>query len=252
MTISEPQPQHIASLRSLWKAAFGDTDDFLDMFWATGFSPHRCRCILDGDRAAAVLYWFDCTCEGRKLAYIYAVATDPGYRNQGLCRRLMADTHNHLKIQGYAGAMLLPQEPGLRQMYAKMGYEPCTSLREFRCEAAGEPIHLTELTPEEYGALREPLLPPGSVIQEGENLSYLGGFSKFYRTEDTLLVLVREENSLICYEILGDVTKAPSVLRSLGVPSGTFRTPGTGKDFAMYTPFRTNCPKPGYFAFAFD
>lgn len=252
MTISEPRACHMASLRNLWKAAFGDTDEFLDMFYAAGFSPHRCRCILDGDQVAAVLYWFDCTCEHQKLAYIYAVATDPSYRNQGLCRRLMADTHAHLKLQGYAGAMLLPQEPGLRNMYSKMGYAPCTSLREFECKAAGESVPLTELAPETYANLRKTMLPPGSVIQEGENLSYLSGFTKFYKAEDTLAVIFQDEQALICYEILGNVSKAPAILQALGAPSGTFRCPGGGKDFAMYTSLEPHCPTPQYFAFAFD
>ena len=252
MITSEPQAQHMPGLRDLWKAAFGDTDDFLDMFYATGFSPQRCRCILDGDRVAAVLYWFDCTCKGRKLAYIYAVATDPAYRNLGLCRRLMADTHSHLAALGYAGAMLLPQAPGLRIMYGKMGYQPCTTIREFQCGAAGEPVPLEELAPEAYAERRKAMLPPGSVIQEGENLSYLSGFAKFYQSVDTLAVIYQDSSTLICYEILGDVTKAPGIVRTFGHKSGTFRHPGGEKAFAMFTSFEPNCPKPQYFSFAFD
>ena len=208
--------------------------------------------MLDGDRVAAVLYWFDCTCEGQKLAYIYAVATDPGYRNLGLCRRLMTDTHTHLKHLGYAGAMLLPQDPGLRQMYGKMGYEPCTSLQEISCQASSESVILTELSAETYADLRKAMLPPGSVIQEGENLSYLAGFAKFYQSMDTLAVILREGDQVICYELLGDMTKAPAILRAMDADSGIFRGPGAGKDFAMCTSFMPNCPKPQYFAFAFD
>ena len=252
MIISEPSPSHIPKLRQLLKAAFGDDDDFLDMFYATAYAPNRCRCMIDGEQVPAVLYWFDCTCEDRKLAYIYAVATDPSYRNQGLCRRLMADTHAHLKQLGYAGAMLLPQDPALRQMYGKMGYTPCTTLREMECTAAGEPAPLTELTPEDYAELRKALLPPGSVIQEGENLAYLGGFAKFYQSMDTLAVLFRDAGRIICCELLGDMTKAPAILRAMRAESGIFRGPGAGKDFAMYTSFGPNCPKPQYFAFAFD
>ena len=252
MTITEPNPQHMASLRDLWKAAFGDTDEFLDMFYATAYAPQRCRCILDGNRVAAVLYWFDCSCEGRRLAYIYAVATDPSYRNQGLCRRLMADTHAHMKSLGYAGAMLLPQDPGLRKMYATMGYEPCTTIAEREVDAAGELIPLTQLTPEDYAQRRKTMLPPGSVIQEGENFSYLAGFASFLCVEDTLAVVVRDGDQAICYELLGDMTKAPGILQALGAKSGTFRCPGIGKDFAMYTSFTSDCPKPSYFAFAFD
>ena len=148
MTISEPNPSLIPQLRDLWKAAFGDSDEFLDMFYATAYASERCRCVLDGNTVAAVLYWFDCTCQGQKLAYIYAVATDPGYRNQGLCRRLMEDTASHLKNEGYAGALLLPQDPELRQMYGKMGYVPCTSIGECTCQAGGDPLNMTELTAE--------------------------------------------------------------------------------------------------------
>ena len=252
MIISEPNSSHISQLRQLWKTAFGDGDDFLDMFYSTAYAPHRCRCVLDEDRVAAVLYWFDCTCEGQKLAYIYAVATDPDYRNQGLCRRLMGNTHDHLKAQGYAGAMLLPQDSGLRRMYAGMGYEPCTSLREFECAAAGEPAALRELTAEGYAALRIPLLPVGSVIQEKENLSYLAAYTKFYQGQDFLAVVYQDGDLFICYEFLGNVTKIPAFLQALGAKSGTIRMPGQGKPFAMYTSFTHNSPKPRYFAFAFD
>ena len=252
MIISESNPNHMPQLRQLWKTAFGDSDDFLDMFYATAYASHRCRCVLEGDHVAAVLYWFDCTCENQKLAYIYAVATDPAYRNQGLCRRLMADTHAHLKEKGYAGAMLLPQTEGLRQMYGKMGYKPCTSLREFECAASGEPALLTELTPEEYTTFRKPMLPPDSVMQEGENLSYLAGYCKFYQSPDFLAVVFQDEDTTICYEFLGDITHAPAFLQALGAKKGIIRTPGTGKDFAMHTSFDSNFLKPVYFAFAFD
>ena len=252
MIISEPLPSQIPQLRNLWKTAFGDGDDFLDMFYTSAYAPHRCRCLLDEERIVAVLYWFDCTCNGRKLAYLYAVATDPAYRNQGLCRRLMADTHAHLKEQGYAGALLLPQDSGLQQMYGKMGYAPCTSLREFECTAAGEPAALTELTAATYAALRAPMLPAGSVIQEGENLSYLAGYCKFYQGPDFLAVVFPDADQAICYEFLGNVTGAPAFLQALGAKKGIIRTSGTGKDFAMYTSFVPNCPKPKHFAFAFD
>ena len=106
----------IPQLRELWQRAFGDTDDFLDDFFSTAFAPHRSRCItVDGD-LAAVLYWFDCTLEQKKLAYLYAVATDPAHRGKGLCRALMADTAETLKATGYAGMVLVPQKPSLIAM----------------------------------------------------------------------------------------------------------------------------------------
>ena len=208
--------------------------------------------VLDGDRVAAVLYWFDCTCEGQKLAYIYAVATDPAYRNQGLCRRLMEDTAVHLTGLGYAGALLLPQDPGLRKMYGKMGYLPCTKVREFTCQAAGDAVALTELSSEDFAQQRRTMLPPGSVIQEGENLSYLTGYAKFYEGPGFLLTAFPDGDKLIGCELLGDVTKAPEILRAFGVGSGSFRCPGTDIDFGMCISFTDNFRKPVYFGFPFD
>ena len=50
MKIDYPATEHIPQLRALWTASFGDSDQVLDNFHATAFSPARCRCALvDGD-----------------------------------------------------------------------------------------------------------------------------------------------------------------------------------------------------------
>ena len=108
MTIDMPRPGQIAGLRELWKEAFGDSDAFLDGFFATGFSPTRCRVLDWNGRCAAALYWFDCSIEGKKLAYIYAVATLEDFRGKGFCRQLMEKTHRDLQASGYAGCVLVP------------------------------------------------------------------------------------------------------------------------------------------------
>ena len=120
MTIKHPTPADIPQLRQLWQQAFGDEDNFLDLFFDTAFSPERSMCLFAGDTCAAALYWFDCSYPHGKLAYIYAVATHPNHREQGLCRQLMAQTHQLLTRRGYAGTVLVPGEPGLFAMYAKM------------------------------------------------------------------------------------------------------------------------------------
>ena len=117
MTVNMPQQEQIDQLRTLWKQAFGDTDAFLDGFFATGFDRRRCRCVTWNDRVAAALYWFDCHWEGKKLAYIYAVATDEAFRGKGFCRNLMEDTHTHLEKLGYRGAVLVPGSLELFGMY---------------------------------------------------------------------------------------------------------------------------------------
>ena len=93
----------IPCLRQLWQQAFGDSDAFLDKFFQVGFSFDRCQCIRHGADIAAALYWFDCTWNSKKVAYIYAVATDKAHRGKGLCRRLLEDTHAHLRAMKTSG-----------------------------------------------------------------------------------------------------------------------------------------------------
>ena len=161
MKICKPGPEHMRPLRELWKLVFGDGDEFLDLFFGRAFAAERCLCIMDADTAAGALYWLPC--DG--YAYIYAVATHPGHRGKGICRALMEAAHEEIRAQGYAGAILYPQEEGLRTMYRKMGYHHETHIRELRCTAGGEPVALDKITAATYFAERAALLPPDAIRQ---------------------------------------------------------------------------------------
>ena len=84
MIIDQPTAAQQRQLRALWQEAFGDSDEYLDIFFGTAFSPNRCRCVAIEGKVVAALYWLDCACRGRKLAYIYAVATAKTHRGQGI------------------------------------------------------------------------------------------------------------------------------------------------------------------------
>lgn len=151
--------------KDLWLEAFGNSDGALEIFKATAFSPQRSRCITIDSKTVSVLYWFDCTCDGQKIAYIYAVATAEAYRGKGLCTALMNDTHRHLKENGFDGAILVPSSESLFGLYGKIGYRVCSTIDEICCTAAEESIELQRIDTEEYARLRRSFLPPGGVIQ---------------------------------------------------------------------------------------
>lgn len=239
----------VTQLRSLWQTAFGDPQAFLDLFFSAAFSPERCCYLSEDGVLAGALYWFDCFCGEKKIAYIYAVATDPQFRGRGFCRRLMEKTHAALRQQGYAGAVLVPGDPGLFEMYGKMGYRVMSGMDSFRC-AAGKAARLQKLTREEYAALRRRFLPDGGILQEGENLLFLSQFAEFYAGEDFLLVASREDGKLFCPELLGSREAAPGITAALGCTEGAFRVPGS-KPFAMYHAL-TEGETPAYFGLAFD
>ena len=251
MMIDHPVSGDIPMLRQLWKKAFGDTDAFLDIFFSTGYDASRCRCIREGEAVAAALYWFDMECQGQKFAYIYAVATDPACRGRGLCRMLMDDTAAVLTSRGYDGAILVPQDAGLRIMYGKMGYLPATTLEETHC-AGSVPCSIEEISPEEYAHQRKSFLPEGSILPGQTALNFLGKVARFYAGDGFLAAVSQEEEHLRILEYLGDRNAAPALVAALGFREATLRAPGDNMEFVMYLPLTDRCCKPEYYPFAFD
>ncbi|MBS5667600.1 MAG: GNAT family N-acetyltransferase [Firmicutes bacterium] len=251
MEINYPTGTQEARLRTLWRLAFGDPEELIAGFFADGYSPRRCRCAAENGNVAAALYWFDAEFRGQKFAYLYAVATHPDFRNRGLCRTLMADTAACLTERGYDGALLMPQDSGLREMYGRMGFRDCCTVSEFAC-GAGEAVALRPVSRTEFAALRRKYLPPDGVIQEGSNLSYLERFAAFYAGADFLLAAAPNGDSLTGMELLGSAGAAPGILGALGVSHGRFRTPGTALPGAMFRPLRADADAPGYFGLIFD
>ena len=252
MIIDRPQSEEIPALRRLWQQAFGDTDAFLDSFFAVGFSPDRCRCLWEDDRLAAALYWFDCSWEGKPIAYLYAVATDEACRGRGFCRALMENTHSHLLEQGYAAAVLVPGTKDLFRLYEKMGYATFGYVREFTCAAGCAPAQLEKLTVEDYAQRRRKLLPAGAILQEGATLDFLHTQAEFYAGENLLLAGSVDGELLIAQEFLGDAAAAPGILKALGIKEGRFRNPGNEMPFAMYYPLQNHVKSPEYFGIALD
>ena len=159
MIIETLTSEHEAGLLKLWQEAFGDDDAFLEAFFSTAYSADRCRCImLDGEIAAA-LYWMPCEHQGKKIAYIYGVATAKAHRRKGLCHTLMADTHRTLKEQGYEGTILVPQSAELEALYSSMGYSVCSQIREFVCGPQISDLQLSQLVTRCFD------LRPSSIIE---------------------------------------------------------------------------------------
>lgn len=245
MIIDAPRPEDISRLRQLWQEAFGDSDDFLDGFFSRGYSPARCRCLWLQDRLAAALYWFDCTWQGKKLAYIYAVATGKAYRGRGLCTALMGNTHRHLQSLGYTGAALVPAGEKLVSLYAKLGYRPFGPMAKTVVEAAGMEV-VKVLDPATFCALRRRFLPENGILQEGATLAYLQTFTGFYAGEGFLACATTEGDTAYFQEYLGDPARLPGLTAALGAKKAVVYLPGEGERTAMYYPLTEETEIPGY------
>lgn len=252
MKIDFPVPSQYDQLTALWQEAFGDSEEFVDGFFCTGFSPSRCRCVTEDGNIVAALYWFDVHFDNQRFAYVYAVAVKKSHRGKGLCTALMEDTHTHLRLRGYEGVLLMPQSNELRQMYGKMGYRDCTRMDKFTCEASGEAAPLRRIDREEYAALRREFLPKNGAVQEDENIAYLEMMAFFYAGEDFLLAAHKNGKQLYCPELLGNTQTAPGILTALGCTEGQFRAPGEGHPGAMLHDLTGRAKAPTYLGLTFE
>ena len=110
-----------ADLRQIWQEAFGDSDETLGKFAATGFCASRCHYICEEAVPVSALYWFDCELEGKRLAYIYGVATRKSHRGQGLARQLLDALKNYAMEIGCSSLELNASDAGY-PVYKKYGF----------------------------------------------------------------------------------------------------------------------------------
>ncbi len=252
MNINSPKACDIIRLRRLWSEAFGDGDEFLDAFFDTAFAPERALAVYDDGDIIAALYWFDCECRGKPVAYIYAVATAKASRGKGVCHALMAEAHRRLSDRGYCGAVLVPGEKSLFDFYATMGYKQCTNVSVYECMAFDAGISIHKINKAEYEHLRRKYLPDGGIIQEKENTDFLETQVGFYCGTDFVMAAVVRDKILGCAEIVGNTECMEGIVYSMDCDKGYFRTAGDDIPFAMYRPLDEIGDPPKYFGLAFD
>lgn len=192
MIVKAPSFSQLPQLQSLWQQAFHES---MHSFIMTSYSEKRSLVAEINGKVAAALYWFDLQYQGKRLAYLYAIATEEKHRGQGIGQGLIAAAHSHLKNLGYAGTILVPANEGLFSFYQKCGYKlTIPGFSRKNPDFVGEKV-----TWQQYAAEQEALLPPGSCQPCEEMFRYLDTYCDFYVGENACLCISREG---VCQEAL--------------------------------------------------
>ncbi len=117
---------NIAELKGLWKEVFGDSDEYLDIFFSRIYKENNTlvRCI-DGKPAAALyMIPYEIYINGKHymLQYLYALATKAEYRRKGIMTELIHQAHKIGKNRGYISSILIPACQELYAYYQQLGY----------------------------------------------------------------------------------------------------------------------------------
>ena len=182
-----------SQLTELWQLCFNEKPAAIELFFGRYFKPENCLVYLvDGQVAATVHMLPTHIAQGSDIVpghYIYAAATRPDYRSQGLMAALLEEASLRGRERGDHYSLLLPSEQGLYSYYGRHGYVPffktmfTTLTREQLESIAGDhqpdnPVFSpAELHLARTGALRS---IEGSVLWSKEALHYASSYNELY------------------------------------------------------------------------
>lgn len=219
MIIRKPTRLDLPRLSALWQEAFEESPEDVKIFYETAFSCDRALVAAEQNPAACI-YWIDAQIGGQKVAYLYAFAVEKAYRSRGVGKRLLRETLETLKGEGYQAAVLVPGEESLYAYYEKAGFVPFGKTRKSVIEKSAPGIPGRKVAPETYFALRQKAKP--SVQWTEETISYLGRFCDLYAGEDWLLAIGREG----VQEFIGNTADLPHILYTLNIEKVSALLPG--------------------------
>lgn len=140
------------AMERLWLTAFPeDTPADVAAFWDSGFSPEQAWVYTVDDEVVSMAFLLPATLSpadgGQPLAaaYLFAAATLPAWRGQGLFSKLIESMHTYAQKAGLHAVFLRPAEESLRGFYARFGYrdafyadEYTLTRREMEAQAASD------------------------------------------------------------------------------------------------------------------
>ena len=239
--------------RALFDVAFpGEDAAWCDALFAYAM-PDCLRVIAEGEKPLAMLFALPYDIQlpdGSKQAarYLYAVATDPAYRGQGLATKLL----RAVAAEGLP-FFLRPMSPSLFDFYRKAGLSPVSPMREIAGESTAAAIALTHLSVAEYLVRRNAFLRPPYAVPTAEFLSLGFRFGGAVAGDGFVTYYEKNGGEVRFKEWLGSPDFAPAVAAALGATHYKLRTPCVEKEAdSTYFVMAVGCPADLAFLIALD
>jgi N-acetylglutamate synthase-like GNAT family acetyltransferase len=118
----------ISEVKSLWQAVFFDSEEFVNQFIAHFGIEHCFICEINCEVIAMafalpVPLTSNLIPHASHLKYIYACATHPNYRRQGIMEKLLAAIYDEACAENIAGIFLSAADQKLGDYYRKLGFQ---------------------------------------------------------------------------------------------------------------------------------
>lgn len=121
------EDKYIPSLIKLWNEVFGDSEEYIKLFFKNAY--YDCNCFADiyADEVISVFYLLKCNIkyEGKTYngRYLYAAATLPEYRGRGIMSKLIKEALVYGINENLDFIALLPADDSLYNYYERFGFK---------------------------------------------------------------------------------------------------------------------------------
>lgn len=116
------QPEDFEEIISLWQSCFSDERSYIEFFLKYMYGERTILCRrIDGEIACMACLFPASIQSGdntKEILYLYALATHPQYRKQGLATSVI--THAHLKYG--CPILICPENPAIEPFYEAIGF----------------------------------------------------------------------------------------------------------------------------------
>lgn len=113
-------------VRTIWKDVFGDSDEYLNLFFSEKYKDENTLLAIEEGRVVASLQMlpYEITFYNEKITFYYlaGLATLPAYRNRGLMAQLIKKSHELMRERQIPLSILIPAEESLFAYYERFGY----------------------------------------------------------------------------------------------------------------------------------
>ena len=119
--------KYINSLVTLWEKVFGDSEDYIRLYFKEAYYDGECFAEIVDDVIVSSFYLLKCSikCQGKIYygRYLYAAATLPEYRGNGLMPKLIREAESYCKNEKLDFIALVPAEDWLYDYYSKFVFK---------------------------------------------------------------------------------------------------------------------------------
>lgn len=242
-------PDQLPQLRALWQEAFGDSEDYMNLYFNRRFEPTETYILQEDGKVASMMTAMHVSlwaADGHTLdgRYIYAVATKKSCRRKGYAKmldRFMAET---LQKDGTDFTCLVPAEDSLHRFYTAQGYKETFSRYTGIVNRAAYPnkIDIRHCPFTLFSAMRTHFLrqvtakktalfhPERELYYIYEELHACDGLAVVFTEEGTLryavLTLPQDDDKLVLRETDSDPLYAANILmHHFGRPKALIQHP---------------------------